>query len=831
MKKLIVILFFALSFITIASAIEFEARTGVANQLYTYQFNFTTNADCSGVLLSYTDDILTDSNGNYFFSIPTNSLTSIPYYLCEYKDSTLRKTHNFSDIIFRSIRVQNITTEKIFSYDWTNVTITESQISDLDHFDTTDETDPEAYNGTLAYNSSLADFWRHDGTSTSTGNWDISPYNFSANGLNISSNSYFNGSLMPSISLMFDIGSGAYRWRNIYGTNLSIDDIEVARDIIALGDITADNFHGSGANLTDLNVTGVMNVTGDFTGYEINISYLSGHGGIGRMDLRGDPWYLAGTDLEIDSDLKVNNTIIENDLTVEGNTTMFNLNVTGVINAGDLVWNGDLIGGGNNQTGWDWIIANNFNGNLIGTWNDNAWSDTRWRLWDNHTFNGNVSAKYFKTENIIINSNKISTLNSDDLYLTGGDNVHVTSADTIYIKPSGDITNYFKFDTLFGNMIMYGVGGNLSIHTAGKEISFWDNNVVTTGNISADTYFGDGSQLTGISGGNESFNQTLTDSLYRNLTNKIFYNGITTNGSNLFYDPTNTNRLTFYCTTTQCFQYGYSTTYTDVHIGKNLANQGLHYDASLGRVGINDDTPTYTLDVAGDIHSTARVKGEDLDANDDIFVNDMIVMDEDGAVLTNDEADLQLDADDDVIVCDDTSDCGEVDFEVQDGHICADDENEGNCGSTDGYMYADDYIEYTSFYDVNVFGSALDEIKKHIGSYNYLTDKSTIDYSTYNDFVKHTDYKFPKDLLVTGNYQREDHDGIKTKSLYEEFDDITPKEFYNNLPQKDKDRVTILEGVSVGSRASQNEQAILELLERIEFLEKNCVMSEDISNE
>ena len=172
MKRLVILLL-ALSLIVCVSAIEFEARTGVANQLYNYTFNFTTNADCSGVLLSYSDDILTDSNGNYFFSIPTNSLTAIPYYLCEYKDSALRKTHNFSDIIFRSIRVQNITSEKIFteninSSDWTNVTITESQISDLDHFDTTDETDPEAYNGTLAYNSSLADYLGINSTSNNT---------------------------------------------------------------------------------------------------------------------------------------------------------------------------------------------------------------------------------------------------------------------------------------------------------------------------------------------------------------------------------------------------------------------------------------------------------------------------------------------------------------------------------------------------------------------------------------------------------------------------------------------------------------------------------------
>lgn len=146
MKKLLILSLLSIFLLSFATAIEFEARTGNANSLYNYTFNFTTNADCSGVLLSYSDDILTDSNGNYFFSIDTSSISSIPYYLCEYKNSALRKTHNFSDIIFRSIRTQNITSEKIFSddihsIDWTNVTITESQISDLVHFVNSDETD------------------------------------------------------------------------------------------------------------------------------------------------------------------------------------------------------------------------------------------------------------------------------------------------------------------------------------------------------------------------------------------------------------------------------------------------------------------------------------------------------------------------------------------------------------------------------------------------------------------------------------------------------------------------------------------------------------------
>ena len=47
--------------------------------------------------------------------------------------------------------------------------------------------------------------------------------------------------------------------------------------------------------------------------------------------------------------------------------------------------------------------------------------------------------------------------------------------------------------------------------------NFGSGNLTTTGNITADTYFGDGSQLTGITGGNLSWNQSLADTLYATI--------------------------------------------------------------------------------------------------------------------------------------------------------------------------------------------------------------------------------------------------------------------------------------------------------------------------
>lgn len=84
--------------------------------------------------------------------------------------------------------------------------------------------------------------------------------------LTIIGNSSFDGHLMPITSLIWDIGSGPNRWRNIYGTNLSIDYID------AIGNITtAEYFVGSGAFLVNLNVSG--NFTGSINSSNILNEY------------------------------------------------------------------------------------------------------------------------------------------------------------------------------------------------------------------------------------------------------------------------------------------------------------------------------------------------------------------------------------------------------------------------------------------------------------------------------------------------------------------------------------------------------------------------------
>ena len=57
-----------------------------------------------------------------------------------------------------NLYVTNLYASKVYSDDWSNVTIQESQISDLQSY-LTSETDSLAYNGTLAYNSSLSNYY------------------------------------------------------------------------------------------------------------------------------------------------------------------------------------------------------------------------------------------------------------------------------------------------------------------------------------------------------------------------------------------------------------------------------------------------------------------------------------------------------------------------------------------------------------------------------------------------------------------------------------------------------------------------------------------------
>ena len=138
------------------------------------------------------------------------------------------------------------------------------------------------------------------------------------------------------------------------------------------------------------------------------------------------------------------------------------------------------------------------------------------------------------------------------------------------------------------------------------------------------------------------------------------------------------------------------------------------------------------------------------------------------------------------------------DVKIYDGALCVERGGSSCAGTTGGYIYCDDVIEYTSQYDAVLYGPAIDEIMKHEGV--MVDGVMEPNYSTFTEgIVKKTGYEFP------------DH-------INEKFDDslMTETEFYNSLTEEEKAEVTVGQGISLGGRAAQNEQAIKELYDLIQ---------------
>jgi len=66
---------------------------------FNYEFNFTTAADCSEVLLSVERNITTDADGVGFANLTITNLNHPPNFLCEYRDGALRKVHTIGTSI------------------------------------------------------------------------------------------------------------------------------------------------------------------------------------------------------------------------------------------------------------------------------------------------------------------------------------------------------------------------------------------------------------------------------------------------------------------------------------------------------------------------------------------------------------------------------------------------------------------------------------------------------------------------------------------------------------------------------------------------------------
>lgn len=134
------------------------------------------------------------------------------------------------------------------------------------------------------------------------------------------------------------------------------------------------------------------------------------------------------------------------------------------------------------------------------------------------------------------------------------------------------------------------------------------------------------------------------------------------------------------------------------------------------------------------------------------------------------------------------------DIAIYDGSLCVSNAG-GSCpGSTDGYIYCDYVVEYTSYWDEATQGSALEEIMRHKG---IISPGGVMepDYDTFMEGIKVTGYTYPEHLEE--RYQATD---------------MTEIEFYNSLTAEEQAKASACSiGTSIGGRASQNEYAIKEL--------------------
>ena len=83
----------------------------VPNSYYTFVFNWTTGSNCSGVIFTNSTNGTTDITGslNLTVTIP-DSITTIPSYLCEYRNGSIRATHTLSSQILGAIYSSTINT-------------------------------------------------------------------------------------------------------------------------------------------------------------------------------------------------------------------------------------------------------------------------------------------------------------------------------------------------------------------------------------------------------------------------------------------------------------------------------------------------------------------------------------------------------------------------------------------------------------------------------------------------------------------------------------------------------------------------------------------------
>lgn len=190
-------------------------------------------------------------------------------------------------------------------------------------------------------------------------NYDnIGDLNITGN-LSVYGTSFFNGSLIPMTTLSFDIGSGPNRWNVIYGSNLSIENVDISEDLTLTGTLTAGDLVWNGTlDLGGNNITNVRAIVGLPFDFMIGTSSRFHIGIGGDIDMAGtfdNDGSMFTSDLTIRRSRLLGyliSTINDAGITVYDNSAGDNVMI-------NLTTDGNYIGVGNVTA--DWGFFNNLN--------------------------------------------------------------------------------------------------------------------------------------------------------------------------------------------------------------------------------------------------------------------------------------------------------------------------------------------------------------------------------------------------------------------------------------------------------------------------------------
>ncbi len=275
------------------------------DMVFNYTFNFTTEASCSGVLISNKRVITTDSRGMGFVELNLSGLTERPNYLCKYRNGVLRRVYNFSDVVFGKVWASGLNVAgdanvsgnldaKYFVGDGSKLTGLPTAGNSSWNQSLADSLYYGVANSFGFYNSTTLGFLSQLTNNLGIGNWSADksyyvPYAGADRELDLGNNDFKVGS-----GLFVNGTSGLIG----LGTVTPSVRLDVSGDAKISGNLTAGRLSGDGSGLTNLNLDGHKSsffmplnksVVGDF---DFNGGWTSGGLSISKGDLYAQTLYV-----------------------------------------------------------------------------------------------------------------------------------------------------------------------------------------------------------------------------------------------------------------------------------------------------------------------------------------------------------------------------------------------------------------------------------------------------------------------------------------------------------------------------------------------------------